>query len=474
MNLKIDVIEKIKNDELVQKIADFAGDQDVYLVGGCIRDYFLGMENFDKDIVVKNSKKFAQNLAKNLDGKFIPLDEIFKIYRIVLKDKLTFIDIAEPMEGSIEKDLKRRDLTINSLAVNLKNFKMLDFTDGLYDLKHAKIKMISEENITDDALRILRAYRFMATLGFKIDKKFEKVIYKHKSKIKKSAQERINQELMKLFGGDFASKTLLEMDKTTLLEILFPVIAELKKVPPNSHHHLGLFEHSIETVRQIEEIYHKLPQNAQEHMKKKDFGGATRLAHLKLTAFLHDIGKFSTWTIDETGRHRFIKHNEIGAVMSKKLLKNMKFSKKQIEYVSKMIKYHIYPSNVIASPNLTDKVYMRFVRKMEQDAIDVIILAMADRLSARGIEITQEMVDDNINGLKKLMNFYMEAQKTLKPLPKLLTGNDIMEKFDIPPSPYLGELLKSLEETQLSGEVTTVDEAIKHVSTIIMSKNPSK
>lgn len=467
MNLKTKVIEKIKSDELIQKIVKIAGDETVYLVGGCVRDYFLDKENFDKDLIVNESETFARKLADMLEGFFIPLDEGFGIYRVILRDKISCIDVAKPVGENIEDDLKRRDLTINSVALNLKTFEMLDITGGIEDLQNGKIKIISEQNLLDDPLRILRAYRFASTLGFELEESSETLIKKNVALIKNPAQERVNYELLKLFGGDFASKTLLEMDKSGILEILFPVVAELRKVPKNSHHHLDLFHHSIETVRQIEILYKTSEIRAVEHLNRVDFGGNTRLSQLKLAGFLHDIGKFQTWTIDEDGRHRFIKHNDVGAKMAEKILKQMKFSKKQIEYLSKMIKFHIYPSNVIDSPNLNEKIYMRFVRKMWEDSVDVIFLAKADRLSALGEEITQKMVDDNINGLSKLMTFYLDVKETLKPLPKLLTGNDLMKDFGLKPSPKMGEILKALHEAQISSEVITKEDAVAFVQKLL-------
>ena len=171
---------------------------------------------------------------------------------------------------------------------------------------------------------------------------------------------------------------------------------------------------------------------------------------------------FSTWTIEE-GRHRFIKHDDVGSKMALKILKDMHFSNKQIDYLSEMIKYHIYPSHVMCSPQITDKIMMRFVRKMDKNSIDNIILAQADRLSARGVEITDEIVEKNINSLNMLLKFYLEARETLKPLPKLLTGNDVMKILNLNPSPKLGEILENLHEAQLSGEVLTKEQAVEFV-----------
>jgi tRNA nucleotidyltransferase/poly(A) polymerase len=202
-------------------------------------------------------------------------------------------------------------------------------------------------------------------------------------------------------------------------------------------------------------------------LQRVDFGGASRFAHLKLACFMHDIGKFSTWTIEEdTGRHRFIKHEDVGAKMCVPILKNLAFSNKQIEYISYIIKKHMYPSAVVSSPELNEKVMMRYVRKSEDNAIDNILIAQADRLSALGPEITQKMVDDNISGLNNLLSFYLSKKDNLKPLPKLLDGNDIMQILNIKPSKRLGEVVDALTEAQISGEVLTKEDAIKFVKTL--------
>ena len=179
---------------------------------------------------------------------------------------------------------------------------------------------------------------------------------------------------------------------------------------------------------------------------------------------MHDIGKFSTWTIEE-GKHRFIKHDDVGATLAIDYLKKLHFSNKQIQYISSMIKYHIYPSHVMTSPQITEKIMMRYVRKMDVNSIDNIILAQADRLSARGPEITDDIVERNINSLNMLIKFYLETRETLKPLPKLLSGDDVMKILDIKPSRKLGEIMSALHEAQISGDVMTKEQAVEFIKT---------
>ena len=109
------------------------------------------------------------------------------------------------------------------------------------------------------------------------------------------------------------------------------------------------------------------------------------------------------------------------------------------------------------------KAMMRYVRKIEDNVIDNIILAQADRLSARGLDITEEIVEKNISGLNNLLNFYLSVRETLEPLPVLLNGNDVMKILNIKPSKQLGEIMNSLHEAQLSGEITTKEQAVEFV-----------
>lgn len=444
----------IKDDFILKDI------NEGYLVGGSIRDFFTKKCEFcDRDISIKGAENFARKLANKFDATFIELDNENKIYRIVLKDKINFLDISEMQGNSIEDDLKRRDFTINAIAYDLSNEKFIDVTGGLNDLKNKVLRHIDDKNFEEDPLRVLRAFRFYSMTGFEMTEELVRALKKYMPLALVPAKERINYEIMKLFGGDYASSALLKMDELGLLEKIFPQVKEMKNVPPNTHHHLDLFHHVIETVRQIEIIYAGLSGFEKEHMDAIDFGGFPKINHLKLAGFLHDIGKYSTWTIEESGRHRFIKHDDVGSKMVGPLLRDLKFSKKQIEYVSCMIKNHIYPSNVIVAPVLNEKVMMRYVRKMGENVVDNIILAKADRLSARGVDITEEVINSNINGLNKLLEFYLSKKDSLTPLPKLLDGREIMTLLNIKPSPKLGEIIDVLKESQLNGDITTYEEA---------------
>ncbi len=468
------ILNQIRQDKIISKIAEEFPDNKIYIVGGTVRDLYLGEKSYDRDIIVcdADAKEFAIKLHNIFDSAYVPLDEENHIYRIVLHEKedenhQSMIDITNPLGGNIEQDLQRRDLTINAIAVDIHSGNILDLFGGISDLKNKTLNYIEESNFVDDPLRLVRVYRFQALLGFELTPETISAVCKYTGLINKPAKERINYELMKLFSGKYSANALLNMNKTWLLEEIFPVVKELKQVPPNTHHHLDLLHHSIETVKQIQFIYENSEERVKAHLDKVDFGGFSRLAHLKLAGFLHDIGKFSTWTIDkDTGRHRFIKHDDAGAKLVKPILKNLCFSNKQITYISEMIKNHIYPSQLMTSQDVNEKAMTRYLRKLEDNVIDNIILAKADRLSARGEVITDEIIESNIRNLDKLLEFYFSSLETLAPLPKLLDGNDVMQILNIKPSPKLGEILNTLHEAQLNGEVNTKEEAVTYIKNL--------
>lgn len=429
-------------DIIIEKIKPFIKNNEAYLVGGYMRDSLMGKISKDRDITIKSSnlKELCLEIANKLNAAFVELDSENEIYRIVFGED--YIDFARLINDNLDDDINRRDFTINSIMYDINNDKIVDKNNGVDDFKNKIIRTKNIKNLEDDPLRMLRAFRFQSMLGFRIDEPIIDFIKENSKKLKNVAPERIHQELVKVFEGDFLIQSLIDMDKTGLLEVIFPCFIEIKKIPSNSHHHLDLFHHLLETTNKI-------------RINKWE---------LKLAAFLHDIAKPDCWTIEEdTGRHRFIGHDELGGKKVIPILKELKFSNKEIEYISKMIKYHIYPSALVTQEGVTEKAIIRFIRKIETDTPDLIELARADRLSARGPAVTDEMVNNNLKNLDILLQKYNELSDKLKELPKLIDGNEIMKILNIKPSPLLGEIIDEIKELQFEGKINSKDDAINYI-----------
>ena len=183
---------------------------------------------------------------------------------------------------------------------------------------------------------------------------------------------------------------------------------------------------------------------------------------MKLAAFYHDIGKPDTWTIEDTGRHRFIGHDIKGGEIVKKELSDLKFSQSQINYISKMVRYHIYPAALVHSAD-NQKAFARFVRKMGSDTLDIIELSRADRLSAQGEAVTKEMTQAALNHLDNLSAYYNKV-KSIAQNPKcLLDGREIMQELNINPSKKVGAIIEELIEQQLMGTIKTKQDALNYI-----------
>lgn len=426
-------------DSLIEKIKPYIKNYDSYLVGGYLRDLLSGEISPDRDIAIKcdNLAKLTKKIADELNGSFVELDPVNEIYRVVFGDD--YIDFAKLLNNNLDDDIKRRDFTINAITYDINNEKFVDITGGKKDFEEKIIRTYKISNLSDDPLRTLRAIRFQAKLGFRIDDEIINFIKENNSLILNVAPERIHQELIKTFEGKFLIDALFSMDETGLLDVIFPFFKDIKKIPSNSHHHLDLFHHLIETTGNI-------------RINKPE---------LKLAAFIHDLAKPDCWTIEpETGRHRFIGHDELGAKKVVPFLKKLKFSNKEIEYISKMVQFHIYPSALMKDENVTERAIIRFIRKIGDDTLDLLELARADRLSARGPAVSDEMVQVNLSNLEKLKEKYFEISPKLKEMPKLVDGNEIMQILNLKPSPKLKEIIDEIKELQLEGKINTKEDAI--------------
>ena len=426
-------------DSLIEKIKPYIKNYDSYLVGGYLRDLLSGEISPDRDIAIKcdNLAKLTKKIADELNGSFVELDPVNEIYRVVFGND--YIDFAKLLNNNLIDDIKRRDFTINAITYDINNEKFVDITGGKKDFEEKIIRTYKISNLSDDPLRTLRAIRFQAKLGFRIDDEIINFIKENNSLILNVAPERIHQELIKTFEGKFLIDALFSMDETGLLDVIFPFFKDIKKIPSNSHHHLDLFHHLIETTGNI-------------RINKPE---------LKLAAFIHDLAKPDCWTIEkDTGRHRFIGHDELGAKKVVPFLKKLKFSNKEIEYISKMVQFHIYPSALMKDENVTERAIIRFIRKIGDDTLDLLELARADRLSARGPAVSDEMIEVNLSNLEKLKEKYFEISPKLKEMPKLVDGNEIMQILNLKPSPKLKEIIDEIKELQLEGKINNKEDAI--------------
>lgn len=458
-------LKPLLDHPVVRRVHTLATEKNgqAFLVGGAIRDFMLTGEvppDLDFTLVDCKASELAKLLADSEGGHLVPLDWDFGIHRVVFDDGLN-VDLSDALENNLAKDLARRDLTINAMAIDLQSGELHDPFHGQADLQDKRICMVSEANLLDDTLRMLRVFRCAAAIqANEIDSATLNVIRKHGSKIWESAAERIQYELFRFLSVERCFPYLQAMADCGLLEVLIPDLTILKQIPPSGFHHLGLFEHTLELVRQSERLIAECPEETQAWMRQSFTPAATKFGLVKLGCLLHDIGKPATLGKREDPvygeRLTFYRHEEVGEEMSDVWLRRLKVSNEVRAYLKKLVRWHLYPCQF--GPDSSRKSVLRFYRRMGEDTPDVVLLALADRHSATGPWLDPAELEKAHQDHLWLLENYEKEQEVLT-VPRLLNGRDVMGTLNVGPGAHLKEMLEALQEAQQLGEINTAEEA---------------
>lgn len=378
-----------------------------YLVGGTVRDLLLGRQLKDFDFAIKaDTIDLAREFAKETGRSFVLLDEIFLIGRTV-KDDVT-IDFAELRGDSIEADLAERDFTINAIAVPLSLDRIIDPFEGEKHIYRKLIRMINEKNLKADPLRILRAYRFHATLNFEIDDETRYALKTNANLLKVTARERIKDELWKILSVDKSLDTV----KLMVDDEIFNFIFKTDKLLP-----LKLDLRAFEIVEKVLKEPGILFSGSLGRLVYKDY--------VKVCLKLASLFNFQ----------------------ASEIIKQIKPSKKEQRLVEDLIKASAEFKKI---ETLLDKV--RFIRNYE----NIIYFALIYGLSQDPLEFARVWFYRNI------ADFYRKNYLRNKKKIPIIKGDDVIS-LGIKPSPLVGEILERIEMLTLAGKISKKEEAIDEI-----------
>jgi poly(A) polymerase len=407
-----------------------------FWVGGCVRDFLLGREPQDFDIATDARPEQIEKLFKRTVGvgrKFgvmVVIENEHQFQVATFRAEADYKDGRRPTKvvfANAEADAQRRDFTVNGLFYDPLTKKIHDWVGGEKDL-HAKIiRTIGapEERFAEDHLRLLRAIRFAAQLNFEIEPKTFVAVKTFAPKIKLISAGRIRDELVKLFRPPHASRGLVLLHESGLLEHILPELAATVdcEQSPDYHPEGTVFEH-------IKLMLEKLPPDSNEL--------------LPWTVLLHDIAKPATAERDvKTGAIHFYGHEKVGAEMSRDILNRLRFPKKQIDEIVACVLHHMQFKDVKQMRKATlRRLLLRETFPLEME------LHKLDCLGSRG----------NLDHYNFLVEQAEELKRKPGIRPPLLTGKDLIE-LGMKPGPAMGALLAEIRERQLQDELKTPRQA---------------
>ncbi len=464
-------MEELKKS--LKLITDLACPYRVYIVGGLVRDLLLNRKKaiIDCDIVISGDVlKISKSFSEKINGCWFVLDSEHEVYRVVDKVRSFRFDFTSMKGENIYQDLITRDYTINALAVDItEGFSLENIIDPLHgqeDLKKKIVRAISEQNLMVDPIRILRGISLSSELNFEIESGTLKLFSQQAYLLEKEAGERISEELFKILKDKNSFKYFALLNELKILDVIFLGWKQLRIPPPGPYHHLPIDEHSIETLRCLENLWLRIQECAPllEYLNEEIREGRTRFEILKLGCLLHDIGKPPAYHVED-GKLKFTGHEKIGAEITRKICQRLKFSNRETDMICKYVYYHLRPGFLIDCIASSKRAVFRYFRDTENEAVAILLLSLADKEATRGELSDEQDIVRHREVVWELIYNYFSKKEEVKP-PRLVTGWDVMEVLNIPSGPMVGKILREVEEAQAEGSITTREEAIRYIKTI--------
>ncbi len=457
--------------------------QTIYLVGGSVRDLLLGSRELtDVDLLIPTrSADIARKFADEIAGNFFFLDETRKMTRVVKRtdeNRILQFDFTDFMGPDLEADLARRDFTVNSMALDLRTFlhdgsseKIVDLFGGRQDAADRIIRVAKPEVLDEDPLRLLRAVRFAATLGFTIEAGTREQIQSRAGLAARPAPERIRDEMFRILSQRGADRSLILMDELGLLSRLLPELDLLTGFSPGRYHKYDVRTHCIKAVGHVDTVLDDLPRLSPQyaplvcrHLEADLEHLVPRAAALRFACLLHDIAKPETFSQDAEGHIHFYGHDSLGAMKAKDICKRFRLSRDTETAVSGIIRQHMRLFNLSRPGGPGKNAMYRYCRELGDAVPESLILAQADARATYDT-MPREMFTDTEKPMAVLLEYYYEKFLRTEAAP-LLSGQDLIDR-GLEPGPRFREILDDIRERQAAGTLKDRREALAYLQGII-------
>jgi poly(A) polymerase len=447
--------KKILEDPILFKLSNLAKEKKIplFLVGGYIRDLFLGKHRKDFDFTLpKDASSFISMMEKALHFRFFKVgkEEMgTATFRIIKEDMSIDLTLLQGM--TIDEDLRRRDFTINAIAFDLRDETFHWVEGALEDIGKRVIRTVSNHSIDQDPLRMLRAIRYLCTLDdFVMDMELKDEIALKREKINKIPGERIKVELDQILPFPRPAVGMKFLYESNLLLTLFPELKGLENLGQNEHHHLRILSHTLLMIEKILWASELIALNKHNILLTQE-----DWLSLYYAALFHDIGKQDTFSKDEKERVHFYHHESYSCQKAEGIMERLHFSNPMRNKILHLIQNHMRILNL--SQETKETALKRLVNQIGDEIPLLVLHTLADKEASRGILSIQidEVVEDHCLRILELF----QQKEIVHPLP-LVSGHDVMA-LGYPSGPRVGQILNFIREKQVEGEIRTREEAMK-------------
>lgn len=476
---------------LLDKVRDALPGQEMYLVGGAVRDMILNRLSRDFDFAAPSGGiSLARRVARALDANFMILDEERDTGRVIVMDadnSRTYLDFAAYRGGDkLEDDLRARDFTINAIAYDLSNNSIIDPLNGAEDIRSKIIRACLPTSLKDDPIRILRGVRLAAAFEFKIDIATRSAMKEAASLLPNVSPERQRDEVFKILEGPKPDASMRALEMLSVFPHLTPELSAMKGVEQSPPHVFDVWEHTLKTLGHLEAILAALESGSggddpfltmlihtlgkyrerfASHFAESLNADRSVRAALFFAALYHDVEKPAAKSVDEAGRIRFFDHDVKGAQIASTRGHAFNLSNDEIQRIKKIVynhmRFHFFTMQMEdKKQEPTRRAIYRFFRDAGEAGVDLILLGLADLRGTRDHTLTQEYwkVALEIAGIL-LENYWVKREETVAP-PRLLDGNELMKELNLEAGRIVGQLLEAIREGQAAGEISTREEAL--------------
>lgn len=464
--------------------------QPVYLVGGAVRDRILGRDYHDLDFVMEGETRgLARQVADSLAGGFYVLDNERDTSRVVLNrpgESRLLLDFASLRGSDLETDLRARDFSINSLAMQLGvDDSLIDPCGGLEDLRQKRIRACGPTSLSDDPVRVLRGIRLAVRLSYRIEPETLILLRKAVPLLSQVSAERQRDELVRILEAKQSRLALRILDHVGALQLLIPECIPLKGLVQPEPHRVDGWEHTLEVLDHLESLLDVLAGDYKEntasglilasavlwlgryreqfkrHLSEALPNDRSLVGLIKFAALYHDTGKAHTGVVTADGRLHFLGHEDVSEQLLSKRAHALAFSNQEIERAKLVVKGHMRVHFLADSKGgIAPRSVYRYFRALGDAGIDVCLLSLADLWATYSITLPQERWLAELQTCRKLLEARWEKTETVVRPVRLVSGHDLIKELNLEPGKIVGELLEVIREAQAAGEVTDRDEAL--------------